>query len=60
MLNICCNMFMINLSQQMVPASTPSVDSTPAFSSASVEGSSNLGSHQTQNFTPSDVMLVAI
>jgi len=31
-----------NLGQKMVPASTPSVDSPPAFSSASVEGSSNL------------------
>jgi hypothetical protein len=39
---------------------TPSVDPPPAFSSASVEGSPNLAFHETQNFTPSQVMFVVI
>jgi hypothetical protein len=39
---------------------TPSVDPPPVFSSASVEDSPNLAFHETQNFTPSQVMFVVI
>jgi len=39
---------------------TPSVDPPPVFSSASVEDSPNLAFHETQNFTPSQVMFVII